>query len=114
MAREKHSPSPAETRAGPCTGKASCPITQTAELLSDTWTMLIMRALTEGPKRFVELERWLDGISTRTLTLKLEKLKKEGMLQKSKDGVYTATEKGKGIRIIEQAMIRYSQKYLTK
>ncbi len=72
-----------------------------------------MRALTEGPKRFVELERWLEGISTRTLTLKLEKLKKEGMLAKSKDGLYSATEKGKGIRMIEQAMIRYSKKFLT-
>ncbi len=94
-------------------GKATCPLTQTAELLSDTWTMLIMRALTEGPKRFCDLERWLDGISTRTLTLKLEKLKKEGMLLKSQEGIYTATEKGKGIRIIEAAMIRYGKLYLS-
>ena len=94
-------------------GKATCPLTQTAELLSDTWTMLIMRALTEGPKRFCDLERWLDGISTRTLTLKLEKLKKEGMLVKSQEGVYAATEKGKGIRIIEAAMIKYSKLYLS-
>lgn len=94
-------------------GKATCPLTQAAELLSDTWTMLIMRALTEGPKRFCDLERWLDGISTRTLTLKLEKLKKEGMLERSSEGVYTATEKGKGIRIIEAAMIRYSKLYLS-
>lgn len=94
-------------------GKASCPLTQTAELLSDTWTILIMRALTEGPKRFCELERWLDGISTRTLTLKLVKLKKEGMLLKSKEGIYTATKKGTGIRIIEAAMIRYGKLYLT-
>lgn len=73
-----------------------------------------MRALTESPKRFVELERWLEGISTRTLTLKLQKLAKEGMLDKSKDGIYTATEKGRGLRIIEAAMIRYSEKFLSK
>ena len=74
--------------------------------------MLIMRALTEGPKRFNELARWLEGISTRTLTIKLQKLQKEGMLVKSQDSVYTLTEKGKGIRMIEQAMIRYSKRYL--
>ncbi len=95
----------------PC--KTTCPITRTAELLSDTWTILIMRALTEGPKRFNELDRWLEGISTRTLTRKLQTLKKEGMLTRSPEGVYTLTDKGKGIRIIEAAMIRYSQKYLS-
>ncbi len=94
-------------------GKEACPLTQAAELLSDTWTILIMRALTESPKRFVELERWLEGISTRTLTLKLEKLKKEGMLIKSPNGAYVATKKGKGLRIIESAMIRYSKLYLS-
>ena len=93
-------------------GKEACPLTRAAELLSDTWTILIMRALTESPKRFVELERWLKGISTRTLTLKLEKLKKEGMLIKSKEGIYIATKKGKGLRIIEAAMIKYSMHYL--
>jgi DNA-binding HxlR family transcriptional regulator len=100
-------------KVGSSAGKATCPITKTAELLSDTWTILIMRALTESPKRFVELERWLDGISSRTLTLKLQKLSREGMLEKSKDGVYTATDKGKGIRIIEAAMVRYSEKFLS-
>ena len=71
-----------------------------------------MRALTEGPKRFNELDRWLEGISTRTLTRKLETLKKEGMLVRSSAGIYTLTDKGKGIRIIEKAMIRYSEQYL--
>lgn len=92
--------------------RKTCPITATAELLSDTWTILIMRALTESPKRFTELEQWLEGISSRTLTLKLEKLKKQGMIAKSRQGMYTATEKGTGLKIIERAMIRYSEKYL--
>jgi len=51
-----------------------CPMTKTAQLLSDTWTMLIMHDLLSGSKRFCELERSLEGISTRTLTLKLKKL----------------------------------------
>jgi len=94
-------------------GKGACPITKVAELLSDTWTMLIMRALTEGPKRFCELEEWLGGISTRTLTLKLGKLKKQGLVEKREDGYYIATEMGAGLKIIERAMITYSHKYLS-
>ncbi len=92
--------------------KKDCPVTAVATLLSDTWTMLIMRSLTEGPKRFCEIETWLDGISTRTLTLKLKKLQKEGLVIKGHDGYYTATKKGAGLKIIENAMIQYSKRYL--
>jgi DNA-binding HxlR family transcriptional regulator len=92
--------------------KTDCPIAGVVELLSDSWTMFIMRALTEGPKRFGELERWLEEISTRTLTEKLKVLQAKGLVKKSASGVYSATEKGKGLKIIEGAMLRYGKKYL--
>lgn len=94
------------------TQAAPCPITKVALLLSDTWTMLIMHHLILGPKRFCDLERALAGISTRTLTLKLKKLSDENMLRKTKDGLYTVTAKGKGLRLVENAMKRYEEKYL--
>lgn len=90
----------------------TCPITQVAQLLSDTWTMLIMRDLNTGPKRFCELERSLEGISTRTLTLKLKKLTEERMIKKSSEGVYSSTARGRGLKIIESAMRRYGERYL--
>lgn len=93
--------------------QSTCPITKVAELLSDTWTMLIMRALTEGPKRFGELEKWLNKISSRTLTLKLAKLIEVGLITKSEEGIYTTTEKGAGLKIIERAMIKYNKLYLS-
>lgn len=89
-----------------------CPVTKTAQLLSDTWTMLIMHFLIEGPKRFCELEKTLDGISTRTLTLKLKKLVEENMIEKMQDGSYLATAKGKGLRSVENAMKKYQEEYL--
>lgn len=92
--------------------KIKCPITEVAKLLSDTWTMLLLHYLIEGPKGFCELEKKLDGISTRTLTLKLKKLTSEKLIAKTKIGTYTVTEKGKGIRLIENAMKKYKEKYL--
>jgi DNA-binding HxlR family transcriptional regulator len=89
-----------------------CPITKVASLLSDTWTMLIMHFLIEGPKRFCELEKLLDGISTRTLTLKLNKLVEDKMIVKIKDGSYSATNKGKGLKLIEDSMRKYEKKYM--
>lgn len=91
---------------------AECPITKVAKLLSDTWTMLILRSLTEGPKRFCEMEKWLDGISTRTLTLKLKRLMDEELVEKNVNGYYQVTEKGAGLKIIEKAMVKYSKLYL--
>ena len=92
--------------------KTSCPLLETAELLSDTWTILIMRALTEEPKRFSELQSWLENISSRTLTLKLKKLQELKLIIKSKNGFYTSTKKGAGLKTIEEAMIDYAKKYL--
>lgn len=93
-------------------GEVKCPITKVAKLLSDTWTMLIMHFLIEGPKRFCDLERSLTGISTRTLTLKLKKLSEDGLIIKQKSGSYTATSKGKGLKLIENSMRSYEKKYL--
>lgn len=90
----------------------TCPITKTAALLSDTWTMLIVHSLLEESKGFCELERDLEGISTRTLTLKLKKLEEERMVRKSKEGSYELTEKGKGLKVVERAMRSYGEKYL--
>jgi len=74
--------------------------------------MLIVRSLLEDGKGFCDLERSLDGISTRTLTLKLKKLEAEKILKKSKDNCYELTEKGSGLRMVESAMKRYGEKYL--
>ncbi len=89
-----------------------CPVQKTAALLSDTWTMLIMRDLLEGPKRFCELERSLEGISTRTLTCKLKNLEEERLVKKLANGSYSTTPRGKGLRVVESAMKRYGEKYL--
>lgn len=91
-----------------------CPITQVARLLSDTWTMLILHALMAGPKRFCELESELAHISTRTLSNKLKRLMTEGLVSKDANGYYGATKKGKGIKLIERAMVKYSEQYLQR
>ncbi|MCF7815627.1 MAG: helix-turn-helix transcriptional regulator [Candidatus Pacebacteria bacterium] len=92
--------------------KHTCPITKVITLLSDRWTMFIMSALIEEPKRFSELEKWLEQISSRTLTLKLKKLVEEGFVQKSDSGVYSLTKKGQGLRIVVRAMKKYNDLYL--
>ena len=81
----------------------SCPVAKTATLLSDMWTMLIIRDLLKGKMRFGEIEDSLDGISSRTLTLKLKRLEDEGIIVKS-DMHYVLTAQGKKLKKVIDAM----------
>jgi DNA-binding HxlR family transcriptional regulator len=81
----------------------SCPIQNLIEVLSDGWTILIIRDILLSPMRFCELEKSLVGISTRTLTLKLQKLTEEGVLINN-DHYYTITEKGKKLTSVIKEM----------
>ena len=90
----------------------ACPISNVIILLSDRWTMQILYQLNLGVKGFCELETALSGISTRTLTLKLKKLIDEGLVVKLPSGKYETTRRGKGLRVLENAMRKYADKYL--
>lgn len=81
----------------------ACPLQKLTYILSDAWTILIIRDLLLFPRRFCELEKSLKPISTRTLTLKLNKLIDEEMVQNI-DHYYTVTTKGKYCKPIIQAM----------
>lgn len=93
-----------------------CPIAIMTALIGDHSTVLIVRDLLTGPKRFKELEHSLE-ISTRTLTIKLQNLEKEGMIVKKRfDEVpprveYSLTKKGKDLEAITKAMKKYAQRY---
>src|SRR2546421_6320217 len=57
-----------------------CPIARTAEIISGKWTLLIIRDLASGVKRFNQLERSLHGISPKTLSERLRSLEEEGIV----------------------------------
>ena len=59
---------------------SSCPVCRTADLVCGKWTLLLVRELAEGRSRFCELERSLEGISPRTLSLRLRALEEEGIV----------------------------------
>jgi DNA-binding HxlR family transcriptional regulator len=91
------------------TEKKQCPIQKLAQILSDEWTVLIIRDLLLSPKRFCELEKSLVGISTRTLTLKLQKLVEEEVLI-NKDLYYTITKKGLLLKPVLEEMAKVGKK----
>src|SRR5580704_16774264 len=60
----------------------TCPVCATAEVVCGKWTLLVIRDLAEGNRRFCELERSLEGISPRTLSLRLRALEEEGIVER--------------------------------
>ena len=48
--------------------------------VGDKWSMLIVMILSDGPRRFNELKRLVDGISQRMLTLSLRGLERDGLV----------------------------------
>lgn len=89
----------------------SCPVAAVAAILSDTWTMLIIRDLLRGSQRFGTLMESLVGISSRTLTLKLKHLSVLGIVVK-KDLQYILTPQGRKLGRIIRAMAAYGEEYL--
>jgi DNA-binding HxlR family transcriptional regulator len=61
---------------------SECPVCRTAEVVCGKWTLLLIRDLADGNSRFFELERSLEGISPRTLSLRLRALEEEGIVER--------------------------------
>ena len=53
-------------------------------MIGDKWTLLIVRDLASGPRRFVELQRVLPGISTEQLRSRLNRMVADGMLTRKR------------------------------
>lgn len=56
-----------------------CPVAHALDLVGDRWTLLIIRDLLMGPKRFVDLQTGLPGLGTNILTARLKWLEQNGV-----------------------------------
>jgi len=60
------------------------PDARALDLVGDKWTLLIIRDLASGPRRFVELQRVLPGISTEQLRSRLNRMVADGLLTRQR------------------------------
>src|SRR5918992_6235116 len=96
----------------------TCPVFATAEIICGKWTILVIRDLAEGHSRFCELERSLEGISPRTLSLRLRALEEEGIVERSTHPEmpprveYSLTVKGLALLPLIEDMRRYGREWL--
>ncbi len=94
-----------------------CPIARTARLIGDTWTLLIVRDLMRGHKRFGELEESLSGISPKTLSQRLKMLEAAGVITRQAFAEipprveYALTDKGQALIPIIEAMQEFGERF---
>lgn len=94
-----------------------CPLAQTAAILCDRWTPLILRDLARGLSRFSELERSVRGISPKTLSSRLKHLEASGLIRRidtpSSRARYELTPRGRALLPLIRAMRDYGRTWLT-
>jgi DNA-binding HxlR family transcriptional regulator len=61
----------------------ACPVRDVLSRIGDKWSVLIVALLREGPMRFSELRRSVEGISQRMLTLTLRGLERDGLVTRT-------------------------------
>jgi DNA-binding HxlR family transcriptional regulator len=95
-----------------------CPVCRTAEVISGKWTLLVIRDLAAGSSRFCELERSLEGISPRTLSLRLRALEEQDIVERRTYPEvpprveYALTEKGRALVPLIEDMRSYGRRWL--
>ena len=96
----------------------SCAVAATSDLIGSKWTALIVHDLSEGPRRFTELEHACPGISPRTLSERLDMLERQGVLMRwsypeSPPRVeYQLTEKGRALLPVIREMRRFGRSWM--
>lgn len=96
-----------------------CPKFESAfDLLGKRWTGLILRVLSDGPKRFKDLSEVIQNMSGRMLTERLKELESAGIINRKVYPEmpvrieYELTEKGKALKPILDEVQKWGETWL--
>lgn len=95
-----------------------CPIARSLEVVGERWTLLVVRELMYGPKRYTDLAEELPGIGTNILAARLKELEAAGVVAKRKlpppfaSTVYELTAVGRGLRPVLHELARFGARLL--
>jgi DNA-binding HxlR family transcriptional regulator len=79
------------------------PLAAALDSVGDRWTLLLVEALLDGPRRFGDLQEALSGIAPNVLSERLRRLESEGLVvaepysERPRRFVYELTEAGRGL-----------------
>lgn len=95
-----------------------CPVGRALDVVGDRWTLLVIRELTAGPRRYSDLFADLPGISTDMLATRLKDLERDGLLTRTRLGPrastarYELTDSGRALRPVLEALSAFGIEHL--
>jgi DNA-binding HxlR family transcriptional regulator len=90
-----------------------CALARALDLVGERWTLLVVRELVSGPKRYKDLLDGLPGIGTNLLASRLRNLESAGVVRRSElappagSSVYELTERGRALEPAVMALGRW-------
>jgi DNA-binding HxlR family transcriptional regulator len=95
-----------------------CPVAHALDLVGERWSMLIVRELMHGPRRYTDLAEHLPGIGTNILASRLRDLEECGIVAKRKlpppaaSRVYELTDYGRELRPVMRELALWGARSL--
>jgi DNA-binding HxlR family transcriptional regulator len=90
-----------------------CPLSMALEDVGDRWTLHVVYALLDGPKRYADLHAFLRGAGSNVLGDRLKRLARSGIISRStgdvpgSDTTYQLTERGRGLAPAIQGLVAW-------
>lgn len=95
-----------------------CAVARGLDVIGDRWTLLLVRDLLLGPKRYKDLLSGLPGIGTNLLADRLRELEAAGLIERTVlpppagSAVYQLTETGQSLETVMTALGRWGARFL--
>jgi DNA-binding HxlR family transcriptional regulator len=92
-----------------------CGVAKTIKIIGSKWTLMILHNIMEGNNRFGALQRELKGISTKTLSVRLQEMERDGIINRKVYAEvplhveYSLTKKGTSLKGIIDQMAQWGE-----
>lgn len=102
----------------PTENRSGCPISTTLEIVGDRWTLILIRDMLCGKKRYGDFLESPEKITTNILASRLSVMERRGLVKKElynehpKRFEYLLTPKGQALRPIVQSMCIWANNHV--
>jgi DNA-binding HxlR family transcriptional regulator len=99
--------------------RSPCPVANTLDIVSDKWSLLIIRDMRHGKRTYGELARSPEGIPTNILADRLRRLEDAGIIvsaayqERPVRYAYTLSKKGEDPGELLVALVRWGKKHIS-
>ena len=95
-----------------------CPVAKTLEVVGDRWTLLVVRDLLDGPRRFHDLQAGLPGLAPNILSERLKLMEAHALVSRRfysdhpPRAEYELTERGRELGVVVGALATWGGRHV--